>query len=788
MLWRYASTELTCMAGGPGDIYLVFTNEGYEQASEILAKNLAGKDIRIAEFYRQGRRIIELQETGPRGMDSRVSKCFIAAEDNNFLSHFGIDFQGILRATLVNIQAGGIKEGASTITQQVARLRFLSQERSFLRKLREAYYAILLEIRYDKHEILELYLNEVHLGHGANGVQSAAKFYFDKSYFELSWGEAAVLSSLTTRPRDFSPLRNINRSRAKVQVTFQKLVENGEMTVAEAQREYQILEKDYYRTLNRSPLDSASNQRLNKHPYVTEYIRTKVLKYFSNRQLLTGGLRIYTTIVDEHQTAAEAEFIPYLKAQTKRRKRRPFTRYSVFDREFETVKQMNRLMFPGQEFKTRLTRNERDFLHEFLRVYKDDVDMLSYLNGSSDTNRTFEHYQSYGNQLVTEQQTVEGALISIRPVSGAITAVVGGSGFAPRNQLMRFETARRQPGSAFKPLVYSAGIDYSGRHPGEKFVLTASTLIDDAPVHFVNRDLTEYAPENYSHTYEGLMRLRPALVKSKNSVAVQVYRNSGPSAINPTAGKLLQLESRRRGPHKLPREAAVALGSFVVTPIEMAQAYAVFASQGREVHPYIITHITDAGGRILKDFRPKIKQRQHRQILSAAAAKIITSMLRDVVTRGTGRAAHLPGRQVAGKTGTTNRSTNAWFVGYTPNLVTALYIGYDKPASMGGGATGGGLAAPVWGRYMHKALRGIRPGHFDFGDQARVVSTTICARTGRLPGPGCGETLVEIFIPGTQPDDYEDPAADQSGGPIRAGYEEKVIKRKDDIFDEGDLP
>ncbi|MCB1172071.1 MAG: PBP1A family penicillin-binding protein [Leptospiraceae bacterium] len=790
LLWLslLALSALALLAGHPLDIWRVWNDSGYDQASEVLAwSNARNEFITIAEFYRQGRRVIHLADNPEGALQNKVAKCFIAAEDTQFRHHIGVDLQGIGRAALVNLQAGRIREGASTISQQVARLRFLSQERSFLRKLREAWYALLLEIRFSKARILETYLNEVHLGHGANGVESASQFYFNKSWTDLTWGEAALLSSLTTRPRDFSPLRNINESRQKVQVTFRKLIENGDLNISAAEGAWNDLEQNYYRQLNRSPWDSARNQRINQHPYVTEYIRSLVLQHITPQRLLTGGLRIYTTIVDEHQSAAEEKFIEYLRKQSERRHRRPFERFDLFYDEFDGLRRMNRLLFPVAGENTRITRNQRRLLRDFVNETMDEAAALDYLIGSSRTNRVYEYYQSYGEKFVEEEQKVEGALVSLRPVSGEITAIIGGSGFASRNQLMRFESALRQPGSSFKPLVYSACMDYSGRNPRSEFVLTPATMIEDAPVHFVNRDLTEYAPENYSHSYDGWMRLRTALTKSKNSVAVQVYKNCGPGNINPTVEKMLGLESRSRGARHLPREAAVALGSFGVSPLEMARAYAVFASGGKEVHPWLVTHITEQNkDQLVMDFRKKHAQLASRQLIAPATARIMVSMLEDVVQAGTGQAARLPGNAVAGKTGTTNRNTNAWFVGFTPGLVTALYLGYDKPVSLGYGATGGGLAAPIWGRYMTAAMRTEPNRSFRFSADIKLVNLEICADTGALPTAGCANRMVEMFLPGTQPRDSKSPLSvyESENDASNVQHKNQVIRKETDVYSE----
>lgn len=780
---------LALIGGTPADFYRVYTDSGYNQPSIIYGIGEDGEAMAISELLRKSRRVIELEKgDGPRGMHSKIVRCFIATEDNKFLSHPGIDFEGILRAALVNLLAGSVREGASTITQQVARLRFLTNERNIVRKLREAFLSLLIEMRYSKREIMEIYLNMVYLGHGAHGVEAAAQFYFEKSFHELEWGEAAVISSLTTRPESLSPFKNPSESRRKVRVTFQKLVENGDLTVDQAEKEFRKLERDFYAVLDRSPHDNAFHQRLNLHPYATAYVLRQIdeltergeLPSAIRRELYNGGYRIYTTINHIHQSAAEETLPPYLLEQTARRRRAPFRFFDAFDEEYSELQRMSFLMFEQPDFAIKISREERKFLRAFEEDLVPELSLLGYLAGAANTPIALEHHSAEGFRVIEESQAVEGALITLRPDTGAITAVIGGSGFKSSNQQLRFVQASRQPGSAFKPLVYASAIDSTADQPAGERTLTAATLVDDSPVTFVSADLSEYSPENYSRSYEGLIRLRRGLALSKNAVAVRVYERVGPDLINPTVEKLLRMKAG-----SLPREAAVALGSHAVSPFEMARAYATFASGGYAVDPYVITHITDTDGNILYDARPQHgPDVERRRILKAGTAEIVTSLLRDVVEQGTGKAARLGGWPVAGKTGTTNRSSNAWFVGYTPRLVTALYIGHDRPMSLGAGATGGGLAAPVWGRYMQKAHRGEEGTRFEFPG-ANLVRVEICENTGMLPGPGCSGRRVELFHPGTQPKDAGE-NLEELFGPGVSGQEE-VIKRPGDIFSEDDL-
>ncbi len=778
------------LAGAPTDFYRVYTDSGYRQPSIIYGTGPDGQPMPIAELYGNvARRVIELEGDGERGMQSKVVRCFIATEDNKFLTHPGVDFEGILRAALVNLLAGGVKEGASTITQQVARLRFLNNERSIVRKLREAFLSVLIELRYSKREIMEIYLNMVPLGHGTNGIEAAAQFYFNKSFLDLEWGEAAVLSSLTTRPNQLSPFKDPESSRRKVRITFQKLIENGDLTVPEAEREFRKLEANFYALLDRSPNDSAFHQRLNLHPYATAYVMSQLPRKFK-RNIYSGGYRIYTTIDHRHQAAAEETMIPYLLEQTERRRRAPFKFFDAFDREFGELQNLSKLLLEQPEFRIQISREERKLMRGFVTDMAQELNLLNYLGGGRAVNQALDYHAAEGFRIVEESQPVEGALISMRPHTGAVTAVVGGGGFKSSNQQLRFLTAKRQPGSAFKPLVYSAGIEYFGRNTeARKQSLTASTLIDDSPVTFVSNDLSEYSPENYSGQYEGLIRLRRALTLSKNAVAVRVYERVGPSAINPIVERLLQMNSAKP-PRKLPAEAAVALGSFAVTPFEMARAYAVFASAGRSVQPHVLSHITDANGEILYDARDKYQPGQGEAVISPATAEIMTSILRDVVEKGTGRGARIGGWPVAGKTGTTNRNTNAWFVGFSPRIVTAVYLGFDRPMSLGRGATGGGLAAPVWGRYMQRAHRGEpdelpgaeNPDRFTF-PASKAVRVEICEDTGMLPGENCPQRMVEMFLPGTAPREV----SDETLGPASGGDSAPVIQAPEDVFSDEDL-
>lgn len=721
----------------PADPVMVFNDAGYDEPSVLYGLNSDGEPVPISRFYRQNREVIELTE---EELKLPVAQAFMATEDGRFLDHFGVDLVGISRAFVVNILAGRIKEGASTITQQVARLRFLTRQRSFVRKAREAVLSLFLEARYPKVAILNLYFNEVPLGHGTNGVEAAAKFYHGKTARELNWGEAAVLAALTTRPRDFSPLKYPTESRQKVRIVFKRLIETGRLTVSEAEKQYADLVENYYKKLNRYPDESTFGTRLNEHPYASEYVKSVISARLRSR-LYDHGYKIYSTINVEHQQSAEKHMTAWLEDLNSRQRRAPFTDLEVFDSYGDTALILRDLFsLPG--YAVQKTATERDFDLEFRRALRREFLLLNYTAGDRLVGTALDH-QIYedSNRRNREEPNIQGSLISIRPNDGAITAVVGGSGFTSNNQLLRFKSSKRQPGSSFKPLVYAAGIDYTGRNTNTEKPFTAATVLDDSPVHYVAADLSEYSPENYAGGFEGAIRLRKALTFSKNAWAVRAFQYLGSNRVLPTVEKLLN-----KNPGTLPAEATVALGTYEVTSMEMAAAYSVFASKGKYYEPYVLLKIEDREGNVIYER----KAEDGKQVLLPETAAIMTSLLRDVIKEGTGTAAKVYGRSAAGKTGTTDRYTNAWFAGYTPQLVAAVHIGYDFNKSLGPGGAGGSYAAPLWGRFMNQALRSEKVLDFEV-TESNIRTIQVCERSGMRPVGSCPETINEMFIAGTEP-------------------------------------
>ncbi len=741
------------LTGSIKDFFRLKEAAMYDIPSILYAIGEGGKYEPIAEYYKFSRIPVELSHLPPEKVpvsnDSRnkVIQCFLSTEDNQFYSHSGIDLKGIARAFVVNILAGRVKEGASTITQQVARLKYLTIERSIARKAREAWLAMLLEFFYPKDKILEVYLNEIPLGHGTIGVGAASRFYFRKEIQDVSWGEAAILASLTTRPTQFSPLTNPLSSIQKVRVVFKKLIENGRLTVAEAEKEYTLL-MDYYANLNRSPNDSAFSDRLNRFPYITEYIRKNLIRSIGKDRLYNGGLKIYSTIIIRHQEEAEKAMKPALQQQTIESNQRAFRNVDIFDDQFGVSYSMIADLYDLPEFKFKISRSERTFQSVYQEEIREVFSTLNLLSGDDDLGEILDkNYSAHSTQ--DHLLPVEGSLISIRPNTGYITAMVGGSGFRSDNQQIRSFQALRQPGSAFKPILYAAAMDYSGKNPDPVKNVTPATLFVDSPLQYLMEDGDEWAPENYSSEYSGFVLLRKALEQSKNSVAVRVLEQIGLSNVMETLKGLLQLPGR-----DIPYNFSVSLGSFELTPFELTRAYAALASGGKTVNPLSVLYVENQYGEIIKDFRNEFDETDRKQVISPEAAYLVTDMMGDVITEGTGRSALSYGlnRKAYGKTGTTNNFRDAWFVGYTPELVTSVWFGYDVGTiSLGRGMTGGRLSAPVWGRFMARALEREPRAEFEWAKSLNIVKRSICPMSGKLPGSGCRETFEESFIASTVP-------------------------------------
>lgn len=583
-----------------------------------------------------------------------LKDAIIAVEDNDFYAHRGINFKAIIRALWVDLLNQSFKEGASTITQQLAKNALLSHKKTLTRKLKEALIAINMERTLTKDEILERYLNYIYFGHGKYGVEAASQLYFDKHVWELKLHQIALLAGVVRSPEYYSPYKNPEEALARRNTVLNRMVKNGYLTTGEA-------EKAKNMPLDVVPLQG--NKR--RAAYFVDHITQELIqKYnFDEETLFTQGFKVYTTLDMKIQNAAEQA-------------------------------------------------------------------LANVPVGAPD------------EKNVTQPQV---ALVALDPTNGHIKAMIGGRDFQ-NTQLNRATKAYRQPGSAIKPFVYTTAID-SGDY-------TPATVLIDEPVEYPdgkdeNGQDKFWTPRNYDEIYRGPVRLRQAIENSINTIAVKLVEQLGPSRIVKTAQKMGLKNLVTTGKINDLGFSSLALGGLTkgVTPLELAAAYTPLANRGIYSEPISILKVIDDEGHVIIENIP------HREVvLRETTAYLMTDLLKGVIERGTGRRAQL-GRPAAGKTGTTSEYTNAWFVGYTPDLLASVWIGNDsqaKPLVINGVKIGSSTAAQVWGNFMREALK--EKPITDFTPPAGInFGVEICAQSGLLATSFCPEVISETFIAGTEP-------------------------------------
>jgi penicillin-binding protein 1A len=609
-----------------------------EYRPSITSRVYTDNNRMLAEFYLENRTPVELND-----VPEMLTQALLSAEDSRFYQHHGLDARGIARAMYRNLRAHRITEGGSTLTQQLAKVLFLSPDRTFTRKIKEMALALRIEQRYTKREILSLYLNQIYFGNGAYGAEAAARIYFSKPAKDLNLAECALLAGLPRSPKRYSPFKAPAGALARRAYVLSRMSRAGfisQLQADEAAREP-------------LPVTPATTMR-GADSYIVEYIRQKIEERFGSSILYSGGLNIYTSINDQFQEAAK------------------------------------------QAVKAGLLQVEA------------------------------RHHQ----RSELPQPPLQGALIAIEPSSGHILAMVGGRDYA-ESQFNRAWQALRQPGSAFKPLIYAEAIE-RGFGP--------SDLLDDSPLTVKLDRNKNWTPENFSRRFQGPVTLRRALTKSLNVPTVRLLDKLG---IEPTVQFARSMGIRSPVAPYL----STALGSSDVTLFELTAAYSVLANHGIRIDPVAILQVTDSTGRVLftSDSFPA-------QVVRPETAYIMTNLLRGVVDRGTAWKARELGRPVAGKTGTTNDYRDAWFIGYTPGLVAGVWVGYDDHRTIGPRETGARAALPLWLAFMKRALDGKDPE--DFPPPEGIIVRQIDATTGLLSTEKCKDIIREAYVPGTEPRKY----------------------------------
>ena len=652
--------------------------------------------VLIGEFGEERRSVARIEDV-PQVMKQAI----LAAEDDRFFEHSGVDLLGIARAALANVAAGGKSQGASTITMQLARNFFLSNERSYTRKIYEILLALKIETQLTKEQILEIYLNQIFLGQRAYGFASAAQIYFGKPLAKITAAEAAMLAGLPKAPSAYNPVVNPKRARIRQQYVLGRMRSLGSLT----EEQYQTAIKEELR------LQPDRGDFAVKAPYVAEFARMLAYEQFRD-ETYVGGLNVYTTVLADDQRAANAA-----------------VRQGVLEYD-------RRYGFRGPEAQVELPADPQrrdEKIEEALLEAGEIDDFLPAVVTSVDA-KAIRVARSRGQSVeitgdglklvapwlsekapvarrikpgmvirvaegpkgweVTQVPEVQAAFVSADTGDGAIRAMVGGFDFN-RNKFNRVTQAWRQPGSSFKPFIYSASL--------EKGFMT-STVINDAPV-IVDPAVTGgqvWEPKNYDGKFEGPMTMRTALAKSKNMVSIRLLQAIGPQYAQDYVTRF-GFDAERHPPY-----LTMALGAGAVTPWQMVGGISVFANGGYRVEPYLIARVTDASGKVLAQARPAKAGDEALRAIDARNAFLMDSLLRDVVRKGTATAAlRLKRTDLAGKTGTTNDSHDAWFAGYSPRVAGVAWVGFDQPRKLGDRETGGGLALPIWINYMAVALKGV---------------------------------------------------------------------------------
>ncbi|MBO0662846.1 penicillin-binding protein 1A [Jiella sp. MQZ9-1] len=721
----------------------------------------------MAEYAKQRRLFLPIQ-----AIPDLVKNAFISAEDKNFYSHPGIDIEGVGRALMV-MAKGGRMQGASTITQQVAKNFLLTNERTLDRKIKEAILSLRIEQAYSKSKILELYLNEIYLGMGSYGIAAAALAYFDKSVTELNIQEAAYLAALPKAPENYNPFRDYDRALSRRNWVISQMAANGFITEEQS-------EKAQDTPIEVHPRPSGTY--LASSEYFTEDVRREIVQRYGAKALYEGGLSVRTTLDPADQREARAALQHGLVAFDQRRGYRgPVTQINIGSDWGAELGKIDGLSDVPEWRLAVVLEADADHINVGLQPEKTvsgaissdrelgtialaDMKWALRLNtkARSGTVRKASDVLSRGDVVYVEKKQdgdgyllrqppkVQGALVVMEPQTGRVRAMVGGFSYA-QSEFNRASQAYRQPGSSFKPFVYSAALDNG---------YTPASVIMDAPISLPDGNGGMWTPKNYGGSYAGPSTLRLGIEKSRNLMTVRLAKDMGMD--------LVAAYAERFGIYDhLKPYLPMALGAGETTLLRMVSAYSVIANGGRSIEPSLIDRVQDRYGRTIykhdQRFCAECNTREYTgqpeptlvdkrdQVLDPMTAYQITSMMEGVVQRGTATNVRVLGVPIAGKTGTTNDEKDAWFIGFTPDLVCGVYIGYDNPTPMGHGATGGGLAAPVFVDFMRDALKGKKPVDFKVPEGMQLIAVN--RKTGmRADGSG-PDVIMEAFKPGTGPSD-----------------------------------
>ncbi len=714
--------------------------------------------VEVERFFTENRELISIDQI-PR----QVINAVIAIEDSSYFEHKGLDYLGIFRAFLKNLKAGRVVQGGSTITQQVAKSLLLSNERTYSRKFKEAILARRIDKRFTKDEILEIYMNQSYFGNGSYGIESAAQNYFQKHVWELSLGETALIAGLPKAPSAYDPTRNPDRATERRNQVLERMAEEDFITAQESSEEMALPLELNPRI--KDPMDPTA--------YFAEEVRRYLYEKYGEDMLYRGGMKVYTTMDKSLQGFAQDAVRRGLKELDKRQGYRgplEFISSVSFPQAIERLRVENGLadIIPGVT--DGLPWEKMQILSALvLRVDKDGADLdlggvggympLNEMKWARPPDTTIDYTEfavkradevlSSGSLVMArylgakdsenrplfaleQEPLAEAALICMDAPTGQVLAMIGGYDYN-RSEFNRATQAIRQPGSAFKPIVYSAAMDNG---------FTPSSIIVDSPIIYDDpAQELKWKPANYSEKFYGPTPLRTGLVKSRNVITIKLVQKLGIQAV-------IQYAKRFGIEEELPEDLSISLGSMGITPIGLTSAFTVFPNLGLRSSPWFITRLEDRDGNVLEQGGPELIRS-----LSEDTAFIMQNLLRGVVQSGTGWRARALGRPSGGKTGTTNDMIDAWYMGFTPNMVTGTWVGFDEEAPMGKNETGSRAAAPIWVYFMENAMAD-RPVLPFPSPPPGIEMVKVEPDSGLLAGPGADRFIYEAFKIGTAPREY----------------------------------
>ncbi len=698
------------------------------------------------------------------GMDElpqHLLDALLTREDRTFYKHRGFSLKALVRAVVGKLTRKTLG-GGSTLTQQIAGTLYCDRtEMTIKRKLTELWWAIQMERRYSKNDILELYLNKIYLGGGTYGVNAASKYYFGHPASEITPAEAAILVVQLSNPGMYNPFEHPSVAQERQKEVLDNMVELNLISKEAADYSFDEywLGFDYTRTNS-----AAYYMREDKAPWFSAYVISELSRLiYGKADIYTGGYTVNTTMNLKHQLAAQELMANRLEYANNSYQSDISSRRSDAISTYIPIVELLALAFDIPSLKVTQERNELQALKIYNTEINPVIDTMSLLFGIEGLKMDVANRVNAKMRQESGKTTIEGALIAVENETGHITALVGGSKYDSDNQFIRATQAKLQPGSTFKPLYYSAAID------SREF--TSVSLIQDAPYVFYNSDGVQYIPENFKGEWQGQVQLWYALAKSMNIPSLHVLEGIGFDAALNRAATLLNIPQEEWASRSFERVYPIGLGVCSVRPVELARAFAIFGNQGRVVTPFAVRSIEDRTGKLVLDNERNIRLEHQKmgkdaQVISPQTAFIMTEILKKSVTMGTlaygskygtkltytdinGKRYTMPS---AGKTGTTQNWQNAWAVGYTPYITAVVWFGFDKPGqSLGLALTGSTLSGPLWGDFMYVANEDYQPKDFPV-PQTGIVKVKVCSVSGKLLTNACGDhATTQYFLEGTQP-------------------------------------